>query len=241
MEVPGMDWLYALRSKKDDVNFKPLRSLWLYHPFSLALTLLMRVPLRVIVGKPKRNRVLKHNWLYQWVKGKELCYLWGSEDYECHWGFMNFAEKRILDIGADWGSTAQFFLARKAAHIVALEANSQLYRQLCKNSELTSKVTPIHLRVKCPEHFEWLIKRFQPHILKIDCEDCEKHLPQVTDNVLLSVDEYAIECHSIHIMEHIRKKLHAIGYTVKIQRQISVPDGICHNQHITTVLYACKK
>lgn len=79
-----------------------------------------------------------------------------------HWGFVDPAGKRVLDIGADWGSTAEFFLKRKAKHVVAVESDKQLFRQLVRNSKKIDSVTPVFLFVNSAERLEMLIEKFKP-------------------------------------------------------------------------------
>lgn len=195
------------------------------------------MPLRFLLGRKKRNHLLKHNKFYCWWKGKESRYNWGREDYECHWGFVNFFGKTVLDIGADWGSTARFFLERKAKHVIAVESDQQLYEQLVKNAKNPSSITPIHMYVNSPKDFEFLIEKFKPDTLKVDCEGCEMHLADILPILFSKVEQYAIECHSNNILEAVQNKLASCGYTSSIQRQYPVPI----NSHTTTILLASKK
>jgi hypothetical protein len=120
-----------------------------------------------------------------------------------------------LDVGADYGSTALYFLEKGAKRVIAVESDPDLFNQLKSNLETESRVVPIMLKIARPEDFEYIISRFCPDVLKVDCEGCEIHLEGVTAETLTKVPEYLIEVHD-HIgcptKSQIQHLFEAIGY-----------------------------
>ena len=121
-----------------------------------------------------------------------------GENYESHWGCFSFAGKTVLDIGADYGSTAAFFLQKGAKSVIAVEPDPALFAKLVSNFSGRTDVVPVNLEISEPRHFEELILRFKPDILKADCEGCEIQLTKVRPALLKKVREYLVETH-----EHI--------------------------------------
>src|SRR3990170_8039302 len=75
-------------------------------------------------------------WWY--IKGKPLTY--GPENYNVHWKYTSFKGKVILDLGADVGSTAKFFLKNGARRVIAVEGNDKNAYQLFHNYQNNNKV-----------------------------------------------------------------------------------------------------
>ncbi len=138
-----------------------------------------------------------------------------EENFESHWGPFSFTDKIILDVGADYGSTAAFFLKRGAKRVVAVEPKPVYFKQLVSNFRLDSRVTPEQIEVRGPSDLEDLIRKFRPSLVKMDCEGCEAHLTGVDPAVLRRVPEYLVETHE-HIGMMTRDKVaecfRKIGY-----------------------------
>ncbi|MEM2995027.1 MAG: hypothetical protein QXI91_03285 [Candidatus Bathyarchaeia archaeon] len=58
-----------------------------------------------------------------------------GEDYDKHWNYLNFKGKKILDLGADYGSTASYFLWQGAKQVIAVERNEEFAEALRKTFE----------------------------------------------------------------------------------------------------------
>jgi FkbM family methyltransferase len=74
-----------------------------------------------------------------------------GEDYDSHWGFTSFKGKVVLDLGADYGSTAHYFLRRGARRVVAVEGDPRLAEELEENFRGDGRVVPIHLFIEKAE------------------------------------------------------------------------------------------
>ena len=136
----------------------------------------------------------------------------GREDYDKEYGFVDYNDKLILDIGADIGSTADHFLRKGAKEVIAVEGNKKFYAKLKLNAQEIEEITPVFLWIKCSNHFESLIKKYKPDVVKVDCDDpgkktgCEKYLFKIPDAVFSMVPEYIIETHTHSNFNAMKKK-----------------------------------
>lgn len=139
-----------------------------------------------------------------------------SENYDYHWGFASFHNKTVLDLGADYGSTASYFLQNGAQRVIAVESDPKLFSKLVANYTGNSLITAINLEVRDPQQIESLVSRFKPDILKADCEGCELNLLKVEERTLKAVPEFLIETHD-HIFkrstsQRIERLFRRLGY-----------------------------
>jgi fibrillarin-like rRNA methylase len=137
-----------------------------------------------------------------------------GENFEDHWGFINWKNKQILDIGADFGSTAECFLAVGASKIYASEGDNNLYNQLIEYAKDKPNIVPNKKWISSPADFIDLFNNFKVDIVKMDIEGAEIHLLGVPDDILKSIKEYAIECHSIYIMNAILERFKNLNFDV---------------------------
>lgn len=141
-----------------------------------------------------------------------------KEDYGAQYGkkrlSISYKGKTVLDVGADVGSTADFFLRRGAKRVFAVEGNPNQFRQLKQNAAKIPGITPIHLYIQTPKHFEHLIGTYSSDVLKADCEGCEVHLFNVRDCVFRLVPEYLVETHNDSIFDMMVSKCKRCGYTI---------------------------
>jgi len=143
------------------------------------------------------------------------------EDYDKHWGFASFRGKIVLDIGADWGTTAQYFLQHGAKKVVAVEGNEEYVSELFRNYDDNPNVLCIEMMVKTPKQFEDLISTYEPDIVKGDIEGDEHHLLGVPVEILSSIREWLIE---VHCRDQLEKKLFdlflSLGYKVEFRYEV---------------------
>ena len=141
-----------------------------------------------------------------------------KEDYGAQYGekrlSISYRGKKILDVGADVGSTADFFLRRGARSVIAVEGHKGYYEKLKENARKVPGIKPVYMYIKGPSHFAELIKKHRPDVLKADCEGCEKHLNQVPADVFSMVPEYLVETHSPAIEAALLKKWQRCGYRI---------------------------
>jgi len=156
----------------------------------------------IIVSKKAKTLLSDPLAVYEKYKGKlksEIVRLRGGippiygEDYDRHWNFTSFKNKVILDLGADYGSTAYYFLRKRASRIIAVEGDPQLASMLKFNSQKFKKIIPIENFIDSSEKIEKLISDYHPDLVKVDIEGYEKLLTNID---VTKVKEWLIEAHS---------------------------------------------
>jgi len=116
-------------------------------------------------------------------------------NYEVHWGPIDYKGKVILDIGADYGSTADFFLRKGAMKVIAVERDQGYFERLCARSLGQPEIVPVSKDMVAPTDFLALLEEYDVDIMKVDCEGCEALLLELDDDVFSRVPEYLIEVH----------------------------------------------
>lgn len=165
-----------------------------------------------------------------------------GEDYDCHWNYTDFNNKTILDIGADYGSTAYWFLKRGAKKVVAVEADDGHFKTLELNvgSGLLGETESIHLCVCQPSDYNILIATYKPDIVKIDIEGHERPLLEADKEIVKSVPEYLIETHTDAIFCNLATMFRELGYKVEFATHTDTIDTFGIKTSVD-VLYAYRK
>jgi len=136
------------------------------------------------------------------------------EDYEFQWGKIDYSGKVVLDIGCDWGGTADFFLRKGALLVVGLDINRDFIDKLNKyRNDLKLPILGFCYDMKDPLLWIRFINDIQPNVLKSDCEGCERGLVDVPKEVIRKVPEYIIECHG-DCIDMLKKKFEECNYTL---------------------------
>lgn len=134
-----------------------------------------------------------------------------GEDYSRHWGYTEFEDKIVLDLGADFGSTTYFFLEHGAKRVIAVEGNEKLGEMLLHNFDKDSRVAPIIRWIDSPAKVTELIEKFRPDIVKCDIEGAEENLLNVP---LQSVGVWLVEAHSNEIYARLVDKFHGEKFKI---------------------------
>jgi hypothetical protein len=137
-----------------------------------------------------------------------------DEDYDSHWNYLPLKGKRILDLGADYGSTAYYFLLKGAKQVIAVEGDQKLASQLKRHYADTDRVIPIHKFINCPNDITNLISQFHPDLIKMDIESYEKHLLDCPNQLIQNINEWMIECHSEEITQRLKQKFLHLNFKV---------------------------
>jgi precorrin-6B methylase 2 len=124
-------------------------------------------------------------------------------DYDRHWNFTTFKNKAVLDLGADYGSTAYYFLQKGAIKVIAVEGDPQLASKLKENCQRFKKIVPVETFIDSSEKIEKLISDYHPDLVKVDIEGYEKLLLNVHN--IAKVKEWLIEPHSNEIYERLKE------------------------------------
>jgi hypothetical protein len=120
---------------------------------------------------------------------------WGGMNVTHHWGGFEVAGKVVLDIGADYGTTADYFLAGRAKLVVAVESNDLFAQQLTLLAGERPGLVALHRHVTSKEDFRELFQLYAPDVVKVDCEGCECALLELDDEEFSQPALYAIETH----------------------------------------------
>jgi hypothetical protein len=127
-----------------------------------------------------------------------------KEDYDRHWNFTTFKNKVILDLGADYGSTAYYFLLRGASRIIAVEGDPQLGKKLKRNFQEDKRVICVNCFIDEAKQISDLILRYHPDLIKVDIEGNEKLIHGLFSGDLKGT-EWLIEAHIEELYESLKR------------------------------------
>jgi len=141
-----------------------------------------------------------------------------NENYDDCWGSVDYKDKVVLDLGADYGSTAYYFLKHGAKRVVAVEGDPPLASQLLTNYDNHPQVECVYGWIDAPKGIEFLIRRYCAHpscdLAKVDIEGAEKHIAMVDPQWLLSIREWLIEVHKKEDYVQLVKVFRDLGFRV---------------------------
>ena len=144
---------------------------------------------------------------------REILPLYSNENYDECWGFVSYKNKIVLDLGADYGSTAYYFLKSGAKKVIAVEGDEYLASKLLNNYGIDPRVTCIYKWISGPKDIEQLI-RFQPDMVKVDIEGAEVYIAKVCPELLLSVREWIIEVHEKEVYDELSNLFLSLKFNV---------------------------
>lgn len=137
-----------------------------------------------------------------------------DESYDEHYGALEWKDKVVMDVGADYGSTAYWLLEKGAKQIIAIESDNNLFNQMILNIEEDSRIVPINMTISKPEDWEYLINTYPCNVIKSDCEGGEEFLLYINNDILKKVPEYCIEIHNCNAISSFKRKFGRCGYKV---------------------------
>ena len=147
-----------------------------------------------------------------------------DEDYNKHWNYTSFVGKTVLDLGADYGSTADYFLLNGAKRVIAVEGDKELARKLYGNFGNDKRVVCIEKWISSGKDVNMLIEKYHPDIVKVDIEGAEKSLLDVD---VAKVKEWLIETHTKELYRMISKFFTQNGFkvsTVEYGKTVNAPE-----------------
>jgi len=151
---------------------------------------------------------------------REILPLYG-ENYDLCWSQTCYEGKTVLDLGADYGSTAYYFLKRGARQVVAVEGDRTLALKLEKNFWNDDRVICLRKWINDSFDFEIIImiaNAYHCDIAKVDVEGAEKHLVGVHPEALRSIPEWLIEAHTKQVCDELSKVFLNLGFRVFASR-----------------------
>ena len=121
---------------------------------------------------------------------------WEDLDLETHWGWLDVRDKVVLDVGADYGSTADFFLSQGAAAVIAVESDPRLFRRLKALAEQRANLKAVQKRVASVADWRDLLTTYSAQVVKVDCEGGEGFLLDLEDHLFGKPEAWAVELHT---------------------------------------------
>jgi len=139
-----------------------------------------------------------------------------NENYEECWGYVDYKGKTVLDLGADYGSTAYYFLKKGAKKVIAVEGDEILGSKLKHNFGEDSRVSCVTRWISSSKDIELLIRTYPCDIAKVDIEGAEIHIAKVSHEVLLSIKEWLIETHTKEIYDKLTRLFLKLKFKVYV-------------------------
>ena len=118
---------------------------------------------------------------------KPLCSWVDFYDYIWSYGSINWKQKIVLDIGADIGSSALFFLMNGADYVYLLEKEQEYkttYESIKQKYPILKNSIMLNSLADMPHDVD---------VLKMDCEGCELQL--LTEDLLNKANEFVVGLH----------------------------------------------
>ena len=155
------------------------------------------------------------------------------EDFTKMW--LTYMEgKAIIDIGADNGDTASFFLKHGARFVYCIEGNPEHYANLLNNSKSFDYAISTHLKmINNPMDMAECLD-YPAEIVKIDIEGAEINLLPLSAEVILQHDVYMIEFHWHKLETEIKQKFRELGFSCEDKLYDKIGYAIAYNvSHFT--------
>ena len=147
-----------------------------------------------------------------------------GENYNSLYHMADYKDKIVLDVGADYGSSACWFLVKGAKQVIAVERHEPHFKKLEEYADALGQnmIIPIKMTVNKKQNYENLLLWYKPEVAKLDCEGCEVHLLKVEESVFSIPEEYVIETHSVKLTSDFLEKL-GKSYDAKIAVEYHPP------------------
>lgn len=160
-----------------------------------------------------------------------------NEDFDYHYGlrYLDWKDKIILDLGADFGSTAKCFLEKGAKKVYAVEGDKELFIKLeilSNRDKYKGRIIPMLKFINTSDDLCNMINLYQDSdICKTDIETYEIGLILVPINILRKIKDYVIESHANVIQEPLIKRFKEAEFELKQIIQLQVTE--CRVLHLT--------
>ena len=116
------------------------------------------------------------------------------EDFSVLWP-ADYQDKTVLDIGADRGSTASYFLRNGARFVICVEGDPNRFRELEANLPSLRNAKAVFKWITSPSDMTELLWCNSADIVKIDVEGAEQYLFGVEPYMIQQHTEYMVEVH----------------------------------------------
>ncbi len=163
------------------------------------------------------DHTVEPNWFPPHLRHVDYPLSPSGENYNSLYHMADYKGKTVLDIGADYGSSACWFLVKGAKQVIAVEKNESHFIKLKEYADALGQdmIIPVKMTVNKKQNYETLLSTYKPEVAKLDCEGCEQHLLKVDDKTFSIPDQYIIEAHSVYLTSDFLAKLKK-SYKAKI-------------------------
>ena len=133
------------------------------------------------------------------------------ENYDEHWKDITVKDRVVLDLGCDWGSTAEYFYNQGAKLVIGVD-NDSSYANIVKGLDYNYFYFIVaNINAK---RIEDLVRVIRPDTVKVDCEGAEVSVFSVDSEILKIPSEWYFECHKLDYYFKIKELFAKLGYTV---------------------------
>ena len=132
-----------------------------------------------------------------------------ARHFEREYGSVDYKGAVVLDIGADYGCSPEFFLSRGAKHVIASEVNQEWRRDLIAWAQGRPVTVIDGLDTSNARD---VFEQYQPEVVKCDCEGCECVLLTLPDEVMAGPRAWVLETHTIPLYRDLRALFGRLGY-----------------------------
>ena len=156
-----------------------------------------------------------------------MCADWKTKhgNYTRMYGAVDYKDAVVLDVGADEGSTADYFFAMGARKVVASEKEPHQAERLEEKARAENRLVPVGEMVNHKSFQDW-IATYLPHVVKVDIEGGEEYLLRVAPDTLSRPRAWLIETHSKRIHALLAALFTHLGYRVRIADEWSFNEEV---------------
>ena len=134
--------------------------------------------------------------------------------YDIHLNF-DYKDKTILDIGAESGTSAEYFFKKGAKYVTCIEGDARLASLCSQNLRegFTDRYDVVVEWIDSPHHFDRLLSLYgrsgprRTGLVKIDIEGWECCMLDMNDRILAEQRELIIDTHSRLLTVLLTEKL----------------------------------
>jgi hypothetical protein len=134
-------------------------------------------------------------------------------DYDQMYGRLPVDGLTVLDIGADYGTTAEYFLSRGARVVFVTERRPEWRAALEEKAKADGRIRVVDDLTL--ENAWTILLEASPDAVKVDCERCETFLLSVPPDLLARPMAWVMETHTRELYEEFKWLFHSLGYTVE--------------------------
>lgn len=131
-----------------------------------------------------------------------------GESFELHWAFTDYKDKVVLDLGADFGSTADCFMQVGAKGVIPVEGDLDLYNKL-----KVKYPNAVYCYIDNYKKMNDILTKYSADIVKVDIEFAEVWLLFQENTLLAKFNTWLIEGHQKDLTNAVEYKFLNAGFS----------------------------